>query len=77
MSAMNAATSARCGSNACAAAAPARTAATAPLRGNEREQVRGHLALTIQCHVETSFRREWMDMRIPKPAIRVTNDVPP
>jgi hypothetical protein len=28
-------------------------------------------------HVATSFRREWMDIRIPKPAMRVTIDVPP
>ncbi len=27
--------------------------------------------------VATSLRREWMDMRIPKPAMRVTIDVPP
>jgi hypothetical protein len=32
---------------------------------------------TIPCHVETSLRREWTDMRIPNPAMRVTSDVPP
>ena len=73
---MNAATSSRCWVE------DLRHGGTGPQQdgaaaGNEREQVRGHLALTIRCHVETSFRREWMDMRIPKPAIRVTNDVPP
>jgi hypothetical protein len=28
-------------------------------------------------HVATSLRREWTDMRIPKPAMRVTIEVPP
>ena len=28
-------------------------------------------------HVATSLRREWMDIRIPKPAMRVTIEVPP
>ena len=31
----------------------------------------------LPCHVETSLRREWTAMRIPNPAMRVTNDVPP
>ncbi len=44
---------------------------------NEREQVRRHPVWTRPCHVETSLRREWTDMRIPKPAMRVTIDVPP
>jgi hypothetical protein len=50
--------------------------------GRDREQrecrTHGRAAReTIPCHVATSLRRECTDMRIPKPAMRVTSDVPP
>ena len=45
--------------------------------GDAAERAGGPPGERLPCHVETSLRREWTAMRIPNPAMRVTNDVPP
>ena len=46
-------------------------------RGEEQRDERGARHRQEFDHVASSFLCVWMDMRIPKPAIRVTMEVPP